>query len=100
LIPTLIAVVEMVCVIILTVYSLADNERLYAPIMAAILGSILSLMLGYQFLFGLVQNETTLSTIQNLPLGYFFVMLGIIILFLVIAVVADVRIKKKEAAGV
>lgn len=99
MIPVLIAVAEFIGIIILTVYSLADNERVYASIFGAILASILSFILGYQLLFGLVQNETSLTTYSDAPLGYFFIMVGIGIAIMSFAIIVDAVLKGKEKRG-
>ena len=100
MIPVLIAVAEFIGIIILVVYSLADNERIYASIFSAIIGSILSFILGYQLLFGLIEGEKYLDvaavTYQDHPLGYFFIMVGIGIAIMSFAIVVDAVLKGKE----
>ena len=96
MITTYIAVAEFIGIIILTIYSLADNERIYASIFAAIIASLLSFILGYQFLFGMIQNETGTTTYTDLPLGYFFIMLGIGIGGLTAMILIDGLLKYRE----
>jgi hypothetical protein len=98
MIPVTIAGVEMVGMLILTIYALADNERIYASIFAAILAALLSALLGYQFLFGLIQSEfyTGATPATDQPLGYFFIMVSIMIGVITLAIVTDSLLKRKE----
>ena len=99
MIPVLIAVAEFIGIIILTVYALADNERIYASVFGAIMGSILAFILGYQLLFGMIQNESSLTIYSDLPLGYFFIMVGIGIAVMSFAIIVDTVLKGKEKKG-
>jgi hypothetical protein len=97
-VPVAIAAVMMVGCIILAIYFLADNERLYASIFAAIMGSVMSFILGLDFLFiGIVETVgTTQVTYIDQPLGYFFIMVAIMIFLLTLAIVVDALMKRKE----
>ena len=96
MIPVILAFGELLGVIILMVYGLADNERIYASIFAFISSSLLSFMLSYQLLFGLIKNDTNTVTFSDTSLGYFFVMIGIGIAILTFAVMVDSLLKKRE----
>ena len=97
-VPVAIAAVMMVGCIILAIYFLADNERLYASIFAAIMGSVMSFILGLDFLFiGIVETVgTTQVTYIDQPLGYFFIMVGIMIFLLTLAIIVDALMKRRE----
>ena len=97
MIPVLIAVAEFIGILCLVIYSLADNERIYASIFSSILASILSFLLGYQLLFRMIQSEFVDDLFfQDAPLGYVFIMVGIMIAVLTLAVVVDAVLKGKE----
>lgn len=95
MIPVSIAVAEFICIIILVVYAMIDNERLYSAVFAAILASILSGLVGYQLLFGLIQTDAS-TRYTDQPLGYFFIMVAIMVFLITLAVVVDGIMKKKE----
>ena len=98
MITSFIAGVELAGVIILAVYSLLDNERIWSSVFSAIMGSILSGVLGYQLLFGLVQTETeTARVMQDYGLGYYCIMAAILMFVVSMAVVADYFIRAREA---
>ena len=99
MITSTMASVEMVCVIILAVFALAANDRIYASILGAILSSMLSGVLGYQLLFGMIRTEN-MDVIQDTGLGYFCMMIAVMIFVLVLAIIADQRIKRREARDV
>lgn len=94
MITSIIVAAEVVCVIILAVYSLADNERLYASIFAAILAATLSFLVGYQFLFSLIQDGTD-PKFGDAPLGWTFIMIGVMIAVLTFAIVVDGILKRR-----
>ena len=96
MIPVILAFGELLGVIILMVYGLADNERIYASIFAFISSSLLSFMLAYQLLFGLIKNDTNTVTFSDTALGYFFIMIGIGIAIMTFAVMVDGILKKRE----
>lgn len=107
MIPVLIAFAEFLGIIILATYFLADNDRIYASIFAGILSSLLSFLLGYQLLFKLIQSEfvtggeeSSVLYFQDYPTGYFFMMVGIMLGILIVAIVADTVIKNREAKGI
>ena len=99
MITSFIAGLELIGIIILAVYALLDNERIYASVCAAIMGSILSGVLGYQLLFGMVRTEN-MDVIQDNGLGYYCIMIAVIMFVIALAVVADTRIKAREARDV
>ena len=100
MIPVILAFGELLGVIVLMVYGLADNERIYASIFAFLTSAMLSFMLGYQLLFGLIVGEKYLEvaavTYTDTPLGYFFIMVGIGISILTFAVMVDGILKNRE----
>ena len=96
--PILIVVAEIVCLLFLVVYALADNERLYAAVFAAVLASILSFIVGYNFLFiGIAQADNgTTTAFTDAPIGYLFIMGGIMIAVITLALIVDGVLKRGE----
>jgi len=97
MVPVIIAGFFVVGIIGLTIYCLADNDRIYGSIIAGILTSLLSFVTGAIFMFGLVVSEVrptseSVATIYQEPaLGYFFLLYGIIMLVVVALLVYDMR---------
>lgn len=96
--PLLIVVAEIICLTCLVVYALADNERLYAAVFAAVLASILSFLIGYNFLMvGIAQADNgTTVVFTDAPIGYLFIMGGIMIAVITLALIVDGVLKRKE----
>ena len=95
-VPVMIAAVMMVGIICLTIYFMIDNERMYASVFAAIMGSVLSFLVGWDFLFvGITELSSGVSfTYYPQPEGYFFIMVGIMLSLLVLAIIVDTLLKR------
>lgn len=94
MLSSIIVASEVIGIVALAIYSLADNERIYASIFAAIVAAILSFLVGYQFLFTLIQDETG-SAFGDSAMGWTFIMIGIMIALLQLAVIADGLLKRR-----
>ena len=68
--------IEMLGIVSLVIYAMADNDRLYGSIFASFIACILSAIVSYQFLFGLIISGSGV-TIQDSSVGYFFMMIAI-----------------------
>jgi hypothetical protein len=101
MITDLIAGIEVLGIIALLVYAMADNERLYASVFASFISCIWSALVGYQFLFGLVVTGTG-AAIQDLGIGYFFIMIAIGSFALPVIIFLDkwMKGKDKKARGI
>lgn len=97
-VPVIIVAVMMVGCITLAIFSLAFNESLYASIFAAIIASILSFLVGVDLLMvGVTELSSGVTlTYTPQPEGYFFIMLGIMIAVLTLAIIVDGVLKTKE----
>ena len=89
MLPVLVAGIFVIGVIILAIYSLADNERLYGSIIAAILAAVLSFILGMNFLFVGVLDAGTSYTIP--PVGWLFMLIGIVMVVVTLLLVISTR---------
>ena len=96
MIPAIFAFGELLGIIVLLVYGLADNERIYASIFAFLSSSLLSFLLGYQMLFGLVKNDTNTVTFTDVSVGYVFIFMGIGIAIMSFAVMIDTVLKGRN----
>lgn len=89
MLPVTVAGIFVIGIIILAVYSLADNERLYGSIIAAILATILSFLVGLNFLFVGVLDAGVSYTIP--PVGWLFVLIGIVMTVVTLLLVVSTR---------
>ena len=90
--------IEVLGVISLLIYAMADNERLYASVFASFISCILSVLVAYQFLFGLVMTDAG-DPIQDLGVGYFFMMIAIGCFALPVIVFLDKWLIRKDKRG-
>lgn len=95
MISSIIVASEIIGIVALTVYSLADNERIYASIFGVVVSTILSFLVGYQFLFSLILDERGVAY-GDTPLGWTFIMIGIMFGVLNLAIIVDAVLKKRE----
>jgi hypothetical protein len=93
--------IEVLGIIALLVYAMADNERLYASVFASFISCIWSALVGYQFLFGLVVTDSG-DSMQDLGVGYFFIMIAIGSFALPVIIFLDkwLKGKDKKARGI
>ena len=93
--------IEVLGVIALLIYAMADNERLYASVFASFISCIWSALIGYQFLFGLIQLDDG-TVMQDLGVGYFFMMIAIGSFALPVIIFIDkwLKGKDKKARGI
>jgi ABC-type nickel/cobalt efflux system permease component RcnA len=86
---------EVVGIVALLIYAMADNERIYASVFASFIATILSALVAYQFLFGLVVTDSG-TKIQDTGVGYFFMMIAIGSFALPVIIFLDKWMKNKD----
>ena len=95
MITDFLAGIEMVGIVSLLIYAMADNERLYASIFASFITTILSALVAYQYLFGLIITSSG-TVIQDSGVGYFFIMIAIGSFALPVIIFLDKWLKGKD----
>jgi len=89
MIPVLVAGIFVIGIITLAIYSLADNDRLYGSIIAAIFASLLSFILAMNFIFVGILDAGTSYTIP--PVGWLFMLIGIVMVVVTLLLIVDTR---------
>lgn len=93
-IPSLLLAILVLVDFGLIIYVLADNERIFGSIIAALISIILSFYLGMVFVFGGGTDAGTSFT--DAPAGWFFIFVGVVMVLVMLMLIVYSRQEPEE----